>query len=746
MSLKEDSQVQAASREVYFKRFGLTGALEPAPNMASDEVRVPPVSITTNVGFYTYLIAAISYGVLVALTLTLRHLKPMGPTLGLACLITCVWAVAVTTGTTGHLPPANLILAIELLKNICWLFFLLQILSLRYDGSPWSLHRHRWPLWLALFALVTLALLLQPIPSLHYQTTGLRYETLLILWLLQALLGLVLLEQLFRNGSGPERWALKHLCIGLGILFVYDFFMYSEALLFRQLDAELWQARGLVAALITPLFAISMARNGSWHNKVTVSRQVAFHTVTLMGAGLYLLGMALIGYIIRFLGGTWGNVLQVGFLAAAGILLLVVLFSGKVRAQLRVLLSKHFFSYRYDYRDEWLKFTRALTSLDQHVPEGIIHTLAKLVDSPAGLLWARGDGQQMHFLTHWEMPPPDTVDRNLDTLTEWLERTDWVIDLDEWHRIPDLYTDLQLPGWLISEHSYWLIVPLVFKDRVEGVLVLKESSLKKDLNWEDRDLIKTAGRQAASHLAQYMASKALVEARQFDAFNRLSAYVIHDLKNILAQQSLMVSNAAKHRHNPAFIDDMIATVENSVNRMQRLMEQMRSGTREAPAQPVDLVELLREAVVARSSIKPAPQLDLQTASCTVSADRDRLYTVFNHLIQNAQEATNPEGKVTVRLFLESGRAKIEVEDSGCGMSEEFIRDTLFSAFESTKGLTGMGIGAFESREYVRQLGGDIQVQSEPGVGSRFLVTLPRPDRAAPMAEHVTAAPDPAHGN
>lgn len=692
------------------------------------------MSIASSIGLHTYLIAAACYGVLTALSLTLRHIRPMGPTLGLACLATTVWAIAVATGTVTRFPPENLVLASELVRNICWLIFLLQMLSLRYDEGPWSIHRHRWLLPVALFSLAALALvLLQPRLPPSQLASSLHYEATLILWLLLSLAGLVLLEQLFRNGSSTERWALKHLCIGLGILFTYDFFMYAEALLFRQLDAELWQARGLVVAVITPLFAISMARNSSWHSRMTISRQVIFHTVTLMGAGLYLLGMALIGYFIRFMGGTWGNVLQVGFLAAAGVLLLTVLFSGKVRAQLRVLLSKHFFSYRYDYREEWLKFTRALTSLDKDVPEGIILTLAGLVNSPAGLLWARGDGQNMHFLASWEMSPPDTADLRLDMLTNWLDRTDWVIDLHEWQRTPDLYTDLQLPPWIIRERGLWLIVPLVFRDRVEGIVILKNSPLKQGLNWEDRDLIKTAGRQAASHLAQYMASSALVEARQFEAFNRLSAYVVHDLKNILAQQSLMVANAAKHRHNPAFIDDMIATVENSVARMQRLMDQMRSGMRDAPPAQVDLCELVKEAVAARSDTSPSPELALDISECTVTADRDRLYTVFNHLIQNAQEATDPSGRITVRLLPDHDCAKVEIEDTGCGMSEEFIRDSLFRAFESTKGLTGMGIGAFESREYVRHLGGDIQVHSEPGVGSRFLVTLPRSDNTVPRS-------------
>jgi putative PEP-CTERM system histidine kinase len=317
----------------------------------------------------------------------------------------------------------------------------------------------------------------------------------------------------------------------------------------------------------------------------------------------------------------------------------------------------------------------------------------------------------------------------LGNLASWVKRDGWVVDLLEWRSSPDLYADLELPGWLRDHPRLWLIIPLFFQEELEGLLFLARTDLKGSVDWEDRDLLKTAGRQAAALLAQQRLSMALVEARQFDAFNRLSAYVIHDLKNILAQQSLMVSNAQKHRENPAFIDDMIGTVENSVKRMQRLMDQMRSGMRNAEASNIDLAYLLERAIEGRVDFRPLPRLTV-VAAATVNADRDRLGTVFGHLLQNAQEATPDGGSIDVTLSCDEGFATVEISDSGSGMSEEFVRERLFKPFVSTKGLTGMGIGAFESREYVRLLGGDIVVKSTEGQGSTFLVRLPRVISAA----------------
>ncbi|MDP5052667.1 MAG: PEP-CTERM system histidine kinase PrsK, partial [Congregibacter sp.] len=464
-----------------------------------------------------------------------------------------------------------------------------------------------------------------------------------------------------------------------------------------------------------------------------------FHTVTLMGAGLYLLCMAVIGYFIKYLGGSWGGVLQVSFLAGSAALLFMLLFSGTLRARLRVWLSKHFFSYRYDYRVEWLRFTQELAALED-VPAGVVSTMATITQSPGGLLLHQGStGGQLTELATWELDDP--ASRELGMLPAWISKSAWVIDLMEWRRSADLYGDLQLPPWLAQHETIWLIVPLFFQDSLEGLLMLTRTDLKDSVNWEDRDLLKTAGRQAAALLAQQRASRAVVEARQFDAFNRLSAYVIHDLKNILAQQSLMVSNAQKHRNNPAFIDDMISTVENSVNRMQRLMDQMRSGMRSAEPAVVELGGLLGQVVNTRRISQPQPHLDTIT-SARVVADRERLGTVFGHLIQNAQEATADDGAVTVTVDVSGSTASIVIEDNGSGMTENFIRQRLFKPFESTKGLTGMGIGAFESREYVRQLGGDITVTSIPGQGSRFTVSLPlAEDLTDDVANSQSCEPD-----
>jgi len=684
-----------------------------------------------NIGFFSYLFAAFAFSVLTILLIFSWRGRQLGAVVTLASAFSAVWAVVSAISAIPSLHPSlpiEILQAAELAKVASWCLFLLKILELKKkEKSTHSRISGLTTLFLLTLVLAIYFIFIGPIASRYMGLHGtLETEATLISWLVFSLIGMLLVEQIFRNSGINERWAIKYLCLGIGGIFAYDFFMYSDALLFKQINLNVWNARGLINGLAVPLIAISIARSPKFDLDIHVSRQVVFHSATLMGAGIYLLLMASTGYFIRYYGGTWGGVLQIAFFGGAGILLVVLLFSSNIRAKTRVLLSKHFFSYKYDYREEWSKFTRTLAENEQDVPERIIRAISALVNSAGGMLWAKKDNsEQYELLSNWDMPEPESMNiASLNSLEAFLEKSQWVIDIDEYSLERSMYDDLDIPDWIISLPDAWLIIPLLFKNHVLGFVLVKRSAVQKSINWEDRDLLKIAGQQAASHLAQYQTHQSLIQARQFEAFNRLSAYVVHDLKNILAQQSLIVTNAKKHRQNPAFIDDVLHTIQNSVVRMTRLMEQMRSGERGVSPSDIELSGLLSGVITQRSGQQPVPILESTDSDPVVHADRQQLTTVFGHIIQNAQEATDDNGRVIVRLAKNSDQAVIEIEDTGFGMNTDFIRDNLFKPFNSTKGLTGMGIGLFESREFIRSLGGEIIVKSTPGVGTQFSIKLP----------------------
>jgi len=337
-----------------------------------------------------------------------------------------------------------------------------------------------------------------------------------------AIAGLVLTEQVFRRSLEQARWAIKPLCLGLGGGFVFDLYMYADALLFGRLDADIWAARGFAQALVIPFIALATARNKDWTIDIALSRGVLFHSTAFLASGIYLLAVAAAGYYVRYFGGSWGKTFQVGFIFAAVLLLGWLFSSGALRAKLKVFINKNFFSYRYDYREEWLRFTNLLATRENNIsaPQRCIEALANLVESPGGALWLRGENGSFAQAARWNLPDSQARENPEQPLACFMRTTGWVVNLDEYREDASRYPDLQLPEWLRSLAAAWLIVPIIAQDDLIGFMVLAAPRAAIDVNWEVRDLLKTAARQIGSFLAQMQSSEALLEAKKFDAFNK----------------------------------------------------------------------------------------------------------------------------------------------------------------------------------------------------------------------------------
>ncbi|EXI91006.1 MAG: Sporulation kinase D [Candidatus Accumulibacter regalis] len=544
--------------------------------------------------------------------------------------------------------------------------------------------------------------------------------------LAMSVFGLVLLEQLFRNVSPDFRWSIKPLCLGLGGTFLFDLYLYSDALLFNQVDADAFSIRGFAHAVSLPMVALSAIRSHDWKRRLVMSQRAAMQSATLVIVGIYLLFMASAGYYVRLFGGEWGRALQLALLFAALLVLVALTFSGSMRARLRVQVGKHFFSYRYDYREEWLRFTQTLSSqggfsgMGRHAVRG----LADMVESPGGALWLKDpSGRFFAQAACWNMPVSAATEDDGSPLCRFLIDSGWVINLEEYRSLPRRYDGLALPSWLVEVPNAWLVVPLTTGNELIAFVVLATARARIDVNWEVNDLLKTAGRQAGAFLGQMQASEALLEVRKFDSFNRMSAFVVHDLKNIVAQLSLMIKNAERHRDNPEFQKDMLMTVENSVERMRQLMLQLREGATPLDSpRGIDLADAVRRIQTAKSGQGREVELTIEE-KLVARGHEDRIERVIGHLVQNALEATDPTGRVWIRLARQGNYALVEVGDSGHGMSPEFVRERLFKPFQTTKP-TGMGIGAYESFQYVHELGGKLSVDSAVDVGTQVALLLP----------------------
>jgi len=706
---------------------------------------------------FSFGISTLLYLILGLVMLTGRRDNLPKTILAIASLSSAFWSGTVTyqaaygsTISSSYLLESTLLL--ELLRSLAWFAFLLVMLRTAYNSSD-QVNKH-FKITFAGLSVFVIGLMLL---VLYRVSGGAFFELIagndvLIGHLLISVGGIVIVEQLYRNTSAEHRWALKYLWIGIGGMFAYDFYLYSDAFLFQRIDNELWNARGFIHAMVVPLIAVAIKREMQWSLEggsieIFLSRRVVFHTTSLLAAGIYLVIIGFGGYYVRDMGGEWGVVAQATFLFAAVMILMVLFFSRKVRSRLKVAIDKHFFHYKYDYREEWLRIIRTLslgdaTTKSLHVRA--IRSLAQIIDSPGGLLVMERENGCFESDEHWNYETQNIRESADSTLISFLSEQQFVISLDEYYKDPDMYTrlgSLDVPDWISGNKNAWLIVPLMLQDHMMGfVVLLRSPAHERYFNWEDSDLLKTAGRQAASHLAQYDAAQALVSAKRFEEVNRLSAFIVHDVKNMVGQLSMVVSNAAKHKNNPMFIDDAIVTVENSVSKMNKLLLRLRGGESEMFT-PIDLCELLEDSVrtCIKAGTQPIPVLNCSSQNILVTTDKDRMSANISHIIQNAQDATYDSGNITVRLRTQGKFAIVEIEDTGEGMDKAFIHDRLFQPFESTKGT--MGIGVFQVREYIYKLGGQLDVESVVGKGTVFRLHIPLSE-----SQETTTHPDVVHIN
>ena len=699
-----------------------------------------------NLGVLSYSLAVSSSLVLTLLLVTAWRGRLLGSLLLAAVVITTLWAISAVWMTGFGSTTASLVMQLlEILRYAAWYSLLFSLLS-HFDAIRQRL-RHVVPLVLLIpLLLLPVLFFAGRIPGLPLGWDG---DIRMFGHVVMAIAGLVLIEQIFRNVHQEQLWRVKHLLIGVGAAFAYDFIFYSSTLLFHTVDNEMWVARGFVNALVIPLMAVSVARNPEWSGEVFVSRKAVFHTTVLLATGFYLFIAVLAGYLIRDSGGSWGQAFQIAFLFLSLVLLVLLILSWQARAWLKVFLGKNFFKYQYDYRDEWLKLihTMALDRSGLGLRSRAIKALADIVDSAGGMLWTRIEAGRLHHNASWNLAQQVTESVAADSsLARFLEQEREVIDLSEYVNDPDAYPGLVLPPWLREVELAWLVVPLIIDEKLTGFVLLVRPQVPRQINWEERDLLKTAGMQIASYVAFLDTSEALMDARQFEAFNRVSSYVVHDLKNVSAQLSLVVTNAQRHKDNPAFIEDAIDTVANATSKMDRVLAQLRKRSGDETLKSiVKVCDVLQEVAAIRAGGRPAPQLK-ECDPGLLLTNREQLVNILSHLVSNAQEATDDDGEVLLRARSSDEEIIIEIEDNGCGMDERFIRERLFRPFDTTKGNAGMGIGVYESREFVWSQGGEMTVQSRTGRGSGtvFRIRLPGYRETTPLG-HEERMPEAVRG-
>jgi len=689
--------------------------------------------MTALIGLWSYLLAAALYGALALVQLRRWRGDPLSRPLITAFFVVSVWSIF-----AGLHEPHNALTALaESARNLAFLAFMFGIL--RAAGETPSQRAVE-----AVYAVVAAVIGLQIVvggvaPGMQDNPAAFAalVATGQMLGLTIAAGGLILVHNLYGQAAPASRGALRYPMLALAGMWAFDLHLYTVGYFMGRAGGDMLAWRGLVLVLLAPLFALGLRDNPRW--RIQLSRAATFQSVSLVAILLYLIVMMSAARALEIVGGDWARIVQVAFVAAMTIGALVLLSSVRARDWLRAFLARHVFEHRYDYRAEWLRFTDTVggsggegASLEERVVKGI----ADIAGAPGGVMLLT-EGRRLSVGPGWnsrlELSP--TPDADGADLIRHIEAGADVIDLGAPNRRE---SDPPVPAWLAADSRAWAGVPLIHSGRLVGLVVLEHPPQRRALDWEDYDLFRAVGIQAASYIAEARSQQALADARRFDEFNRRFAFILHDIKNLVSQLSLVARNAECHADNPEFRADMIATLQASVRKMNDLLARLSLGAaRESEPLANVRVRALIESV-AEAKRRAHPIRVSGDPRLVASVAPSGLEQALAHLVQNAIDASEPGVPVELRAYESGGDVAIEVIDHGRGMSPDFVAHRLFQPFASTKE-TGFGIGAYEARELIRAMGGRLEVESVEGAGTRFTLILKSAEPLpAPQYERMRA--------
>ncbi len=621
-----------------------------------------------------------------------------------------------------------------------WLFF-----ALSYGRGNYREFLNRWRYLLLAAFLLPPALLIADDRDLILQASrtasggelGLGPAGFYLFLLLLA--GLVLaginLEKTFRASVGVMRWRIKFMILGLAVLLAARFCISSQILLSHTIDLR-FQVVEVGAVFVGCLLILrALFRAGHFELDVYPSHAVLQGSLTVLLAGVYLLAIGVLAKIVSLLHFGEAVLIQWFVFLVAAALLAILLLSDRVRLRLSRFVSRHFQRPLYDYRMVWRRFTEATASCvnQSDLCQVSVKAVTDIFQALSVTIWLVDEPQSQlafaasTFLTEGKAetlrPSKEELAEILGTLRGHYEPVDIDAAQEKWAEIlrrchPEEF----------RKGGNRVCVPMRVGEEIIGLMILGDRVSATRFTWQDFDLLKCIGDHIAAGLLNTRLSKKLLEAKELEAFQTMSAFFVHDLKNTANTLNLMLQNLPVHFDDPAFRADALRGITKTVAHINHLIGRLGSIRHELQIKPVvaDLNELVAKSLAGweevagihlKKDLAPLPK---------VSFDPEQMLKVTTNLIFNAREAVPAaSGEVQIQTRRQNGWVVLAISDNGCGMSPEFLRRSLFRPFQTTK-KNGLGIGMFQSKMIVEAHKGKIEVESETGKGTTFRVFLPLP--------------------
>lgn len=672
-------------------------------------------------GNWSHVLAAILFAAL-AIWIGRRMASAIeGKLLVAALSLTATWALSIAFSGVDMLSAG----LVGSLRDCAWLTTLFAL--------PWEDSRpeHRRPTGFTIvYAVLVAVLLMQSMVDILWSDEiagsdrgGVVVEGGLILRMIWMSGALLLMQRIFASAAPSRRSAIGPVMAAMSAMWAYDLLLYISAYFGASWTATLYALRGGMMAGLVPVIALA-ARTADTA-PIKPSRTLAtwgLGLAAVLGVSAVILSSAAFVHLIP---SPAIRATVTGGIFAMAVAALVVLPSQRFRSLFKVMVAKHFFQHRYDYRAQWMNFADTIGQTirsDATLYERAIKAVADITESPSGLLLLIEDGNRLTVHGQWNWPDDASLGAGIEgDLVQALQQQYWVVDIDRIRANADMAPSL--PPWIADNKSAWALVPIIHFGALTGALLLARPTIDRALDWEDYDMLRTAGRQVASYIAEAQGQQALADARRFDEFNRRFAFIMHDIKNLVSQLSLLSRNAERHADNPEFRADMVLTLQDSVGKMNDMLARLSQHNNGEVRDPIDFTLGALARAVGKAKGRAHPVLVDGNLGLMAHADPARVEQIVVHLVQNAIDASTPEAPVTMHITEMEGFACLSIIDQGCGMTPEFMRNELFRPFSSSKP-GGFGIGAFEARELAKAMRGSLRVESVPGKGSRFTLCLP----------------------
>ncbi|MBT1071813.1 XrtA/PEP-CTERM system histidine kinase PrsK [Pelotalea chapellei] len=552
---------------------------------------------------------------------------------------------------------------------------------------------------------------------LFLNNAGFIFYLFILIYLITALVNL---EITLLNTTLTARWKIKFEVLGAGAFLAVLIVYYSHGLLFRTINMQLAPARGMVLIIsLTMMIYSRMVRGNAV--KVYVSRKIAYRSVVLLSVGLYLVILGLFGEGMQHLGDGFQRALLLTLALVCGLALFTLLLSETAKRRVRLFVDRNFYQNKYDYRNQWLQFTDRLAAspTGDDLLSSIIIGFCDTFGMRTGTLFTLNqEGDSYLSTVNMRAPLRGCSFPVTDSIVVQLAGSRQISDL---RHIPSVGSNEEQKTFF-KEHQACFLIPLYSHDKMDGFIMLGNPlNDREHYSHEDFDLMITLAKQASSALINLRLSHQLASSREMAALGKVSAFVMHDLKNQTSAISLMLSNAREHITVPEFQNDLLVSMEQTVFKMNALIMRLKHLPEKNDLQKtsVDLLQIAHET----AALVKGTNLQVTGTRVIAEADREELQKVVLNLVLNAVEATNGTETITVEVG-ENETAYLKVSDKGCGIPEDFMRTALFSPFVSTK-KKGLGIGLYQSKQIIEAHGGTIQVVSKLHKGSEFTVWLPK---------------------